>query len=174
MEQVTQLLQLAHFYQRQSILSGEAHLASCVMAGAALEAILIAVINVFYRDAEQTPDVVVGKKLKLEKLVEWHLFDLLKVAKDAQLLPDELTIDPKLDPRVLQDRRPVSADSTRTTRNLVHPGRFVSEREGREFTKLELLTLRATCHAAYQALSEKFRARYPNLPVWMSERTVIL
>jgi len=86
----------------------------------------------------------------------------LDVAKDAKLLPEKLNLHPKMDPRAVKD--PVPTDKIREVRNLVHPGRYLRERGGKEITQEELDTLYATCHAAYEYLGRKFRAKYPDLP----------
>jgi len=129
------------------------------MLGATVEAMLIAVINLFYDEVRQ---VVIAKKWKLEELLKWDLGRLLEVAKDAKLLPEKLNLHPKMDSRAVKD--PIPTDVIREVRNLVHPGRYLRERGGKEITQEELDTLDATCHAAYKYLGQKFSAKHPDLP----------
>jgi hypothetical protein len=67
-----------------------------------------------------------------------------------------------MDSRALKD--PVPTEKIREVRNLVHPGRYLRERGGKEITQEELDTLYATCHAAYDYLGQKLTAKYPSLP----------
>jgi hypothetical protein len=119
--------------------------------------------------------VAIGKKLKVENLLRWDLGQLLDVAKDAQWLPRELTLHPQLDHRAV--REPVPTDKIREVRNLVHPGRYLIDREGKAIAQDELDTLYATCHAAYHCLGKKISAKFPHLaaikPRWSPERTPI-
>jgi hypothetical protein len=156
-----ELLRLATIYHEQANASRKegARLASCVMLGATVEAMLIAVINLF---CEEARPVAIEKKLKLEDLLRWDFGKLLDVAKDAKLLPEKLNLHPKMDPRAVKD--PVPTDKIREVRNLVHPGRYLRERGGKEITQEELDTLYATCHAAYAYLGQKFKGKYPDLP----------
>lgn len=168
LEQVKQLVELAtKTYQKQSTvcLNAKAPLASCILAGAAVEAILIAVTRVLYDEAIQTgkePKYTKGKrKGKTKDLLEWQFFELLEVASKAKWIPIELKLDEKVDLRT--NNIPVRTDTIREARNLVHPARYMKDRKGKEYTHEELSTLRATCHAVYDCLEKKLYERHPNL-----------
>jgi hypothetical protein len=120
---------------------------------------LIVVTNLFCDEARP---VAIAKKWKLEDLLRWDLGQLLEVAKDATLLPEKLNLNLKMDLRAVKD--PVPTDRIREVRNLVHPGRYLRERGGKEITRQELDTLYATCHAAYLCLVEKIEEKSPHLP----------
>jgi hypothetical protein len=139
-----ELLRLAGTYHEQANACRKegARLASCVMLGATVEAMMIAVINLFCDEARP---VAIEKKLKLEDLLRWDFGKLLEVAKDAKLLPEKLNLHPKMDLRPVKD--PIPTDRIREVRNLVHPGRYLRDRSGKEITQEELDTLYAACHA---------------------------
>ena len=93
-QQVVDLLKLAlNTYHDQSKKSrdADAPLASCIMIGATLEAVLTSVVCMLYDEALKT-----GKAPK-KPLLKWDLGDLLTVAKAAKWLPKELQLDPRLD-----------------------------------------------------------------------------
>jgi hypothetical protein len=74
---------------------------------------------------------VIAKNWKLDDVLRWDLGRLLDVAKDAKLLPENLNLHPKLDPRAAKD--PVPTDRIREIKNLVHPGRHVRTRGKRDY-----------------------------------------
>ena len=156
-QQVVALLQLALNYHDQSKKSrdADAPLASCIMIGATLEAVLTSVVCMLYDEALKT-----GKAPK-KPLLKWDLGDLLTVAKAAKWLPKELQLDQRLDPVAI---RTVPTDSIRQIRNFVHPACYFRERAGKPYTADEVGTLHAACHAAYDHLIEQIRVRRPNLP----------
>jgi len=158
---VSELLKLASAYHHQATTSRNAgaRLASCIMLGATIEAMLTAVVNLF---CDETRPIAIARRLKLENLLKWDLGKLLDVAKDAKLLPDKLNLHPKMDARDVKD--PVPTDTIREVRNLVHPGRHLMERGGKEITPEELDTLYATCHATYNCLVEKIESKFAKLP----------
>jgi|SRR5271165_791798 len=167
-EEVKGLLQLAtQTYQKQAhaCLQANAPLASCVMAGATVEAILSAVTCLLYDEALQTGKAP-QKKGKTKKLLEWSFFELLDVAKEAKWLPEELTLDAKVDFRSI--KTPVKTDSIREVRNLVHPARYLKDGSGKEYTHGELSTLQATCHAAYDCLINTICDRFPQFAYFKS------
>lgn len=162
-EQVLKLLKLAHSYhdEADACRKAKAHLASCVTVAASLEAMLTAVVNVFCDEICQTRSVATGS-LKLRNLLKWTLADLLKVTKEAQLLPERLNLRAELDRRAVKN--PVQTDKILHVRNLLHPGRCVREGSENLITLEELDVLYATCHAAYDYLGKKLRGKYPDLP----------
>jgi hypothetical protein len=157
-QQVVALLQLALNYHDQSKKSydADAPLASCIMIGATLEAVLTAVVCMLYDQALKT-----GKAPAKKPLLKWNLGDLLKVAKAAKWLPKDLQLDPRLDPLGI---RTVPIDSIRQIRNFVHPARYFTERVGNPYTVEEVRTLYAACHTAYDCVISQLRARFPHLP----------
>jgi hypothetical protein len=159
--QASELMRLATTYHEQANACRKegARVASCVMLAATVEAMLIVVTNLFCDEARP---VATAKKWKLEDLLRWDLGQLLEVAKDATLLPEKLNLNLKMDLRAVKD--PVPTDRIREVRNLVHPGRYLRERGGKEITRQELDTLYATCHAAYLCLVEKIEEKSPHLP----------
>ena len=88
-------------------------------------------------------------------LLKWDLGELLTVANAAKCLPEELQLDPRLDPLGI---RTVRTDTIRQVRNFVHPARYFRERAGKPYTAEEVRTLYATCHAAYDCLINRLRA----------------
>jgi hypothetical protein len=161
-QQVVDLCQLALTYHDQSTKSyhAGAPLASCVMIGATLEAILTAVVCMLYDEALKTREAPSKKPL-----LKWDLGDLLKVAKAAKWLPKELQLDPRLDPLGIQT---VPTDSIREIRNFVHPARHFTERVENPYTVEEVRTLYAACHAAYDCVIIQIHARFPDLPSFKS------
>jgi hypothetical protein len=104
-----ELLRLATIYHEQANACRKegARLASCVMLVATVEAMLIAVINLF---SDEVRPVAIEKKLNLEELLRWDFGKLLDVAKAAKLLPEKLNLHPKMDPRPVKD--PVPTDKS--------------------------------------------------------------
>jgi hypothetical protein len=71
---VSELLKLAHTYHEQanSCRKVAARLASCIMLGAIVETILIAVTNLFCEEARETP-VAIREKIEGRKLASMGL-----------------------------------------------------------------------------------------------------
>jgi hypothetical protein len=148
-QQVQDLLQLAlrtYHYHANSCYKAGAYLASCIMLGAGVEAVIIAVTNYLYNQAVNTTSAP-KKGKKTRYLLDWRFSDLLNVAMELKWLPEELTLLDKLDHRPVKG--PVKTDSIREVRNLVHPARALQDRVGKEYTEEELVILYATCHAVY-------------------------
>ena len=93
----------------------------------------------------------------MKDLLRWDLNQLLEIAMAAGWLPKQLSIQPEMDCR--EARTPVYTDSIREARNLVHPGRLVRNRPGKEISQAELAILYGTCHAAYSRLSDSVFAQ---------------
>ena len=166
-KQVMALLQLAlstYHEQAGKSLNAGAPLASCVMLGATVEAVLTVVTCLLYDDAVKTGKAPKqGEKTK--DLLDWSFYELLDVAKAANWLPKRLTLDKRLDRAHVKT---VPTDTIRKVRNLVHPARYLKERSGKEYTVEEVHTLYATCHAAYDCLVNQIRVRYPHLGAFKS------
>jgi hypothetical protein len=123
--EAVELLQIAlnTYHEQAALCSGAgASLASCVMVGATVEAILTAVTCLFFEDALQTGEVPKYKNGKTKPLDKWQFTDLLAIAKAAKWLPDELDLEERLDLRAVKN--PVRTDTIREVRNLVHPVRY--------------------------------------------------
>ena len=163
--EVNDLLQLAlHTYHTQAELcsKADAPLASCIMIGATVEAVLMAVTSLLFDKAVKTAKAP-KRKGKTKHLLDWQLSELLNVAKEAKWLPEELTLDEKLDCRTVKN--PLRTDTIREVRDLVHPARYLKDRSRKkEYTREELRTLYITCHSAYVCLIKVLCQRYPNLP----------
>jgi len=156
-QQVVQLLQLALEYHDQSKKSrdADAPLASCIMIGATLEAILMGIVCLLYDEVLKT-----GKAPK-KRVLKWDLGDLLTVAKAANWLPEELQLDQRLVPDAERTR---PTDTIRQVRNFAHPSRYFDQRAGKPYTAEEVNILYATCHAAYDCVINRLRERYLQLP----------
>ena len=163
LSQVNKLSELAFAYHDEADACARQQicLSSCIMIAASLEAMLITAVCVFCDEVSQTPFVATGS-LKLRNLLKWTLADLLKVTKEAQLLPERLNLRAELDRRPVKD--PVQTDKILHVRNLLHPGRCVREGSQNLITREELGILYASCHAAYDYLGQKLIAKYPSLP----------
>jgi hypothetical protein len=167
--QVQELLQIAlNTYHEQAglCMNAKAPLASCIMLGATVEAVLTAVTCLLFEEALRTgkaPKYTKGvRKGETLDLLDWKFFQLLDVAKAAKWLPENLYLEERLDRRGVKG--PVAIDTIRKVRNLVHPALYLKDRKGKEYTLEELLTLYATCHAAYDCLVKKLYERFPKLP----------
>jgi hypothetical protein len=139
LEEVLQLLDLArNNYQRQShaCLAAKAPLGSCILAGAAVETILIAVTCLLYPEAILTGKAPkyteCGRTGETKELLNWSFYELLKVARAAKWIPDTVKLKDTLDFR--PQKTQVRTDSIREVRNLVHPARYLKDRGGKEYT----------------------------------------
>src|ERR1700726_1081386 len=97
MTQFKALAQLAsQTYQKQADICYKANapLASCIMMGAVVEAILTTVTCLLYKEALKTGKAPT-RKGKAKPLLGWQLSELLDVAKAANWLPEELTLADK-------------------------------------------------------------------------------
>ena len=133
-EQYNEILRLARTYRREALRcrGARAYLAGCVMLGAALEAMLVAVTSIYWREAKRTRAAPRRKK-KVRPLAEWDLAALLGVAIELEWLPSGLERG--------QDwtrRRAKIGDyavALRQTRNLVHPGYYLRTHSPSRVTK---------------------------------------
>jgi hypothetical protein len=89
--QEAELHRLLRLYRRETerCKNAKAYLAGCVMAGAELETALLLMVNAYSDEAAATNKLPRRKK-ELKPLVEWHLSELLRVAKAANWLPSAL------------------------------------------------------------------------------------
>jgi hypothetical protein len=166
-EQLVDLAKIIHMYiaQAERCVRGDAPLASCVMVGAAAEALLTIIAHTFFKEAIQTGKAPKYRKGKPEgetrELLDWKFAQLLNVAKEAKWLPEEIEPESNLDPRPV--KTPVRTDTILEVRNLVHPARYLKDRKGKEYTHEELRTLYATCQAVCTCLENKIYQAFPEL-----------
>lgn len=121
-----ELYRLLRFYWREAerCQQARAYLAGSVMAASALEALLIAMVNV-YADEVETSGVAPVKKGQSRPLVDWNLSELIKVAKTTKWFP--FSLDPKEDWNGRKAKIGDYAEVARMIRNLVHPGCYLRE-----------------------------------------------
>jgi hypothetical protein len=83
------------------------------MLEATVEAMLTTIACIFFKEAIQTgkaPRFSKGKrKGEFLELLDWSFFQLLDVAKKAKWVPEELELDPSMDPRGI--KTPVRIDT---------------------------------------------------------------
>jgi hypothetical protein len=141
----------AHTYldQASRCHDAKAYLASCIMIGAAIEALLTWITNLLYSEAVNTTTAP-KKGKKTRHLLDWRFFDLLNVAMELRWLPEELTLLNEPD-----FKGSVRTDSIREVRNLVHPARVLQDRAGKEYTEEELTILYATCLTVFSLVQDQ-------------------
>jgi hypothetical protein len=128
-----EVLRLANFYQNEAkrCEKAKAYLAGCVMLGAALEAALTLMVDMYPEDIdlEKAPK----KNKDVKPLLKWDLADLLRVAKGAGWLPTGL--DPEKDEwnhRLAKVGE--YGEVVRQIRNLAHPGRYTQYHHRKRIT----------------------------------------
>lgn len=134
--QYNELLELSGLYRQQAgrCANAKAHLAACVMIGAALESDLMAFCHCYSN--EIPADIIPQRKGKPKHLLNWSLAELLRVAKKCGWLSARLQLDEEWD----QHRAEIGdwAEVVRQFRNLVHPARYVSDFPHQRVTKKRL------------------------------------
>jgi hypothetical protein len=141
-----ELYRLLRFYWREAerCQEAKAYLAGSVMAASALEALLMAMVNVYADDAEASGAAPV-KKGQIRPLVNWDLSELVEVAKTTSWFPFSLDPDEDWDGRKAKVGDYVEV--ARMIRNLVHPGFYLREHSPSRVTakylrqQLEVLSL---------------------------------
>ena len=155
--QYKEILRLARYYRREAerCRESKAFLAGCVMTGAALESMLLAIANCF-------PEEALSSKLAprrggaVKPLVDWSLAHLLSVTKERGWLPSGLSLDDEWD-----DARAEIADYAeviRQIRNLIHPSRYAEGFLGKRITKRYLESSFEILDAANDFLMNKVAA----------------
>jgi hypothetical protein len=125
------LIELANTYydEAETCASAGAHVAACVMLGAALEASLLGLALCLPDDLQQSAVAPRYKGGKLRPPEKWSLRELLDVAKERAWLPGGLapdldtTVEDALDAGYIGD----CAEIVQETRNLLHPGKHTRE-----------------------------------------------
>ena len=140
-------------YDREARRAGEgkAHLAGCVMAGAALEAMLLAMVHLYGDELDAR--AIAKAKGKPKQLLNWSFADLLKAARIANWLPAGLELGAKWSGR--RARIGDYAEALRQTRNLVHPSRYIQDHSPSRVTKRYLSSSLETLEAAISHLEAK-------------------
>ena len=100
------------------------YLGGCALAGAALEALLLAMVHL-YREEVEAAARVAKVRGKPKPLLEWNLGELLEAAAGASWLPAGLKRGSTWDSR--RARIGDYAEALRQIRNLVHPGCYLRE-----------------------------------------------
>jgi hypothetical protein len=128
-EEEKELNRLSRFYWHEALRceKAQAYLAGSVMLGSALETVLILMVNIYSDEVELTGKLPM-KKGKPKPLLDWDLFELLRVAKAAEWLPSAVNLD---DPARIGDY----AEVVREVRNLAHPARYVKDHHRKRVTR---------------------------------------
>ncbi len=132
-EEERELHRLSMVYWKEALRceKAKAFLAGTVVLGAALETLLILMVNCHPEEAELTGRIPMKKGVG-RPLLEWNLADLLKIAKAANWLPSALTLGDNWDRR--KAKVGDYAEVVRMLRNLVHPARYVEDHYRRKVT----------------------------------------
>ncbi len=119
-----EVLRLSRVYRREALRcrKSNAHLASCVMLGAALEALLMAMTSLYWREARQSVHAP-RHRGRVRPLAEWDLGRLVQVSRELSWLPAELAPGADWEPR--RARIGDYAEALHQTRNLVHAGYYL-------------------------------------------------
>lgn len=129
-----ELYRLYGYYWREAgrCRMAKAYLAGCVMLGAALETLLMLMVNVYPAEAESTGRVP-ARAGKPKPLLKWELKELLAVAKCAGWLP--FSFRGGVDEWVTKSAKVGDyAEVTRTIRNLAHPARYYLDHSRKRVT----------------------------------------
>lgn len=152
--QFDELLRLSRLYYReaQKCEAGKAHLAGCVMLGAALEAALLATVHCFADEAAHST-VLPTAKSKVKPLLQWRLAEALRVAKDLKWFPSGLRLDEDWNSR----RAHVGdySEVLRHLRNLIHPARYLADHARRRVTGKHLALSFEVLEVAWQHIFKK-------------------
>jgi hypothetical protein len=124
--QFQELMRLCRLYRREAdrAMDARAYLAGCVMIGAALEADLLATCDCY---SDEIPEELIPKQKngKPKRLLDWTLFQLLRVARECGWLPAHLNVQEEWDEKRadIGDYAVVLKDM----RNLVHASRHIAD-----------------------------------------------
>jgi hypothetical protein len=125
--QFQELMRLCAMYHREAEAceNAKAYLAGCVMIGAALEAALLGTCDCYLDEipAELIPKD--GKTGKPKHILDWRLFQLLRIARECHWLAVGLTLDDEWN----QKKAEVGdwAVALKDFRNLVHASRYIRD-----------------------------------------------
>jgi hypothetical protein len=119
-------LSLSRMYRREASKCGKsrAYLAGCVMAGAALECLLLAMLHIFGDEVDRSNYVAMSRG-RPKLLLDWSLANMLRAARGLGWLPAGLAPGAKWSAR--RAKIGDCAEVLRQLRNLVHPARFLQD-----------------------------------------------
>lgn len=129
----SELLRIIGVYHREArrCRDSKAYLAGCVMAGAALEALLLAMVSMY---GDELPDHLIPRpKGKAKRLLKWTLAEMIRAARSASWLPSGLELDARWDGRRAQIGD--YAEVLHQIRNLVHAARYLQDHSPRRVTR---------------------------------------
>jgi hypothetical protein len=152
-----ELLRLSRTYYREAVRceDSKAYLAGRTMAGASLEALLLAMVHIYGNEVEAA-GLVPMLKQKPKGLLHRTLSELLRAAAGMNWLPRELPIGGGWNTR----RAKIGdyAEVLRQTRNLVHPARYLRDHSPSRVTKRYLVQSIEILEIASRHLREKVNA----------------
>jgi len=133
-EQYNEVVRLSRAYHREAhrCRDAKAHLAGCVMMGAAFEATLLAFVNCYPEEALCSTRVPT-RRGSIKPLEQWSLAELLAVAKERGWLPSGLSLDEEWSDR--RARIGDYAEVLRQIRNLIHPAQYMFALPHKRITK---------------------------------------
>jgi hypothetical protein len=139
-EQFQELMRLCSMYKREAekCKDAKAYLASCVMIGAALEAALIGMCDCYF---DEIPVDLIPKERKTSKpkhILDWSLFQLLKIARECHWFPVGMTLNDEWDSKKAEVGD--WAVVLKEFRNLVHASRYIQDFLRSRVTKRRLET----------------------------------
>jgi len=129
-----EILRLSRLYHREAGRCGKAkaYVAGCAMAGAALEAALLAMLHL-YGEEVQAAGFAAMKKGQPKQLLEWTLAEMLAVAVRMEWLPAALPRGATWSTR--KARIGDYAEWVRQLRNLIHPARYLRDHSPARVTR---------------------------------------
>lgn len=138
LEQQKKIQHMALLYKKEAekCFSVGAYLSSCILIGAALEALLLSTINSFPElvlNAKTTPRI----RGKIKKLEKWSLGELINVAKEVSWLPSNLFSKDEM--KITGIKKEDYFEFVQKTRNLIHPTLYANELGRRKVTKKHLI-----------------------------------
>jgi hypothetical protein len=132
-EDAAHIAKLGRMYRReaQKCLNAKSYLAACAMLGAALEAALILMCDVYFEEIPK--DLMPMAKNRQKPILKWSLDQLVRVARKVRWLPAGLDLESEW-----SNRRAKIGDYAivlKDYRNLVHPNRYTSDFKNRRVTR---------------------------------------
>ena len=107
------------------------------MQASSFECILIAMCDLYYKEAITTPTAQ-SKKLDKKSILKWHSVDLLAIAREANWTPGALPPNVTYKGQKRYRRKAKIGDYLKRVhelRNLVHPARYLQEHHGKRIPK---------------------------------------
>ncbi len=129
----------------------KSYLPGCIMAGAALEALLVTMLHLYGDELESS--AVATSKGKPKRLLDWTLAEMLKAARNANWLPAGLDLGGEWNAK--RARIGDYAEVLRQIRNLIHPSRYLHDQSPARITKKYLTSSIDIFEAASSHLETK-------------------